>query len=97
MTRTRVRRELTTEQVQRWVVSLLILAVSAFPLGALTAVIRSIVDDDRRSDGMILLVVMAILGIVALGAVRLVHRRPAFAPWILLGALPAAVAGLMIL
>ncbi len=97
MARTRVRRELTTEQVQRWVVSLLILAVSAFPLGALTAVIRSIVHDDRRSDGMILLVVMAVLGIVALGAVRLVHRRPAFAPWILLGALPAAVAGLMIL
>jgi len=97
MSRSRVRRELTTEQVQRWVVSFLILAVSSFPIGALTAVIRTIVDDGRRSDGTILLVVMAIIGIVALGAIRLVHRRPAFAPWILLGALPAVVAGVLIL
>ena len=84
MARTRVRRELTTEQVQRWVASLLILAVSAFPLGALVAVIRSIVDDGRHSDGVILLLVMAVIGVVALGAIRLVHRKPAFAPWILL-------------
>jgi len=97
MARTRVRRELTTEQVQRWVVSLLILAVSAFPLGALVAVIRSIVDDGRRGDGVILLIVMAVIGVVALGAVRLVHRRPAFAPWILLGVVPAVIAGIFVL
>lgn len=96
MARTRVRRELTTEQVQRWVVSFLILAVSAFPLGALVAVIRSIVDDGRRGDGVLLLVVMAVIGVVALGAIRLVHRRPAFAPWILLGAAPAVMAGIFI-
>ena len=93
----RVRRELTTEQVQRWVVSFLILAVSSFPIGALVAVIRSIVDDGRRSDGAILLVVMAVIGIVALGAIRLVHRRPAVAPWIMIGAVPAIVAGVLIL
>ena len=97
MARTRARRELTIEQVQRWVASFLILAVSAFPLGALVAVIRSIVDDGRRSDGIILLVVMAVIGVVALGAIRLVHKRPAFAPWILLGVLPAVVAGIFIL
>lgn len=97
MARTRVRRELTIEQVQRWVATFLILAVSAFPLGALVAVIRSIVDDGRRSDGIMLLIVMAVIGIVALGAIRLVHRRPAFAPWILLGVLPAVVAGFCIL
>ena len=97
MARTRVRRELTTEQVQRWVVSFLILAVSAFPLGALVAVIQSIVDDGRRSDGAILLVVMAVIGMVALVAIRLVHRRPAFAPWVLLGVLPAVVAGFFVL
>src|SRR5215212_6323320 len=97
MARTRARRELTIEQVQRWVASFLILAVSAFPLGALVAVIRSIVDDGRRSDGIILLVVMAVIGVVALGAIRLVHRRPAFAPWVLLGVLPAVVAGVFIL
>jgi hypothetical protein len=97
MATTRVRRELTTEQVQRWVVSLLILAVSAFPLGALVAVISSIVDDGRRGDGIILLLVMAVIGVVALGTIRLVHRRAAFAPWILLGALPAVAAGVLVL
>ena len=97
MARSRARRELTTEQVQRWVVTFLILAVSAFPLGALVAVIRSIVDDGRSSDGVILLVVMAVIGIIALGAVRLVHRLTAFAPWILLGVLPAVAAGLFVL
>jgi hypothetical protein len=97
MARTRVRRELTTEQVQRWVVSFLILAVASFPLGALVAVIRSIIDDGRRGDGILLLVVMAVIGVVALGAIRLVHRRPAFAPWILLGAVPAIVAGIFVL
>lgn len=97
MARTRVRRELTTEQVQRWVASFLILSVSAFPLGALVAVIRSIVDDGRRGDGIVLLVVMAVIGVVALGTIRLVHRRPAFAPWILLGVVPAVVAGFFVL
>ena len=37
-------RDLSLEQVQRWVVSFLILAVASFPLGALTAVSRTIAD-----------------------------------------------------
>ena len=97
MARTRARRELTIEQVQRWVVSFLVLAVSAFPLGALVAVIRTIVEDGRHGDGIILLVVMGFIGVVALGTIRLIHRRPLFAPWILLGVLPAVVAGILIL
>jgi hypothetical protein len=97
MARTRVRRELTIEQVQRWVVSFLILAVSAFPVGALIGVSRSIVEDGRRGDGIMLLGVTAVIGVVALGATRLVHRRPGFAPWILLGILPAVIAGVIIL
>lgn len=93
----RIRRELTIEQVQRWVVSFLILAVAAFPLGALVAVIKSIVDDGRRSDGVILLLVMAAIGVVALGAVRLVHRRSIVSPLLALGILPAVVAAFFVL
>ncbi|MGA8988596.1 hypothetical protein [Aeromicrobium sp.] len=92
MTTPRVRRELTIEQVQRWVVSFLILAVSSFPLGALVAVIRSIVDDGRHGDGIILLIVMGGIGVLSLGAIRLVHRRTVLVPWLALGALPAAIA-----
>jgi 4-amino-4-deoxy-L-arabinose transferase-like glycosyltransferase len=91
------RHELSIEQVQRWVVSFLILAVASFPLGALTAVIHRIVDDGRRPDGMLLLVVMAALGVLALGAIRLVHKRPPLSPWLLCGVLPAVVAALLVL
>jgi len=93
----RIRRELTIEQVQRWVVSFLILAVAAFPLGALIGVTKSIVDDGRRSDGVILLLVMAAIGVVALGAVRLVHRRSIVSPLLALGVLPAVVAAFFVL
>lgn len=90
-------RELSIEQVQRWVISFLILAVASFPLGALTAVIATIVDDGRRSDGILLLGVMVAIGVLALGAIRLVHRRPPLSPWLLCGAVPAVVAALLLL
>ncbi|NRQ48331.1 hypothetical protein [Aeromicrobium stalagmiti] len=91
------RRELSIEQVQRWVVSFLILAVASFPLGALTAVSDSIVDDGRRGDAVLLIVVMAALGVLALGAIRLVHRRPVLSPWLACGAVPAVAAALLVL
>lgn len=90
------RRELNIEQVQRWVISFLILAVSSFPLGAMTAATVMLVDDERRSDAVLILAVMAVLGVLALGAIRLVHRRPPLSPWLLCGVLPASVAAVWI-
>ena len=90
-------RELSIEQVQRWVISFLILAVSSFPLGALTAVSHAIVGDGRRADALLLLGVMAALGVLALGAIRLVHRRPPASPWLLCGLLPAMAAAVYVL
>lgn len=90
-------RELSIEQVQRWVVTFLILAVASFPLGALTAVSHAIVADDRRPDAFLLLAVMVALGVLALGAIRLVHRRPPLSPWLLCGAIPAIVAAIVVL
>lgn len=91
------RRELSIEQVQRWVVSFLIIAIASFPLGAMTAAVHMLVSEDRRSDGILLLVVMAVLGVVALGAIRLVHRRLPVSPWLLCGGLPALVVALLVL
>lgn len=51
-----------------------------------------LVDDDRRSDAILLLTVMAVLGVLALGAIRLVHRRNPLSLWLAFGVLPAAVA-----
>jgi hypothetical protein len=90
-------RELSIEQVQRWVVTFLILAVASFPLGALTAVAHAIVADGRRGDGALLLAVMVALGKLALAAIRLVHRRPPLSPWLVCGAAPALVAALVVL
>lgn len=90
-------RELSIEQVQRWVVSFLILAVASFPLGALTAVSATIVDDGRTSDAVLLLVVMAAIGVLTSGAIRLVHQLPPVSPWLTVGLLPAAGAALLVL
>lgn len=90
-------RELSIEQVQRWVVTFLILAVASFPLGALTAVIDTIVHDGRRSDGVLLLLVMAAIGVLALGAIRLVHRRSPLTGWLVAGVLPAVVAAVLVM
>jgi 4-amino-4-deoxy-L-arabinose transferase-like glycosyltransferase len=91
------RRQLTIEQVQRWVISFLVLAVASFPLGALTAAVDSMVADGRKDDAVVLVIVMAALGILALAAIRLVHGRRPVSPWIVLGVLPAVVAGLVLL
>ncbi|KAA1379705.1 hypothetical protein [Aeromicrobium fastidiosum] len=90
-------RELSIEQVQRWVVSFLILAVASFPLGALTAVSRTIDREGRHSDAVLLVCVMAALGTLALAAIRLVHRRPPASPWLVLGLVPALLAALVAL
>lgn len=90
-------RDLSIEQVQRWVVSFLIMAVASFPLGALTAVGRTIAHEGRRGDAVLLLVVMAVLGTLALGAIRMVHRRPPLSAWLACGLLPAMAATLVVL
>jgi hypothetical protein len=91
------RHELSIEQVQRWVVTFLILAVASFPLGALTAVSHAIVADGRRGDAVLLLGVMVVLGVLALGVIQMVHRRPPLSPWLLCGAIPAVVAAVFVL
>ena len=90
-------RELSIEQVQRWVVSFLILAVASFPLGALAAVSHTIADEGRHSDAILLTTVMAALGVLALAAIRLVHRRPPVSLWLAFGLLPAAATALVLL
>jgi hypothetical protein len=90
-------RELSIEQVQRWVVSFLILAVASFPLGALAAVSHAIVAEDRRPDAILLMTVMGALGVLALAAIRLVHRRPPVSPWLACGLLPAVATALVVL
>ena len=91
------RKQLSIEQVQRWVITFLITAVSLFPLGALVAVGRKIDGNGRSADAVIVLFVMAAIGILALVVIRLVHRRPPLSRWVLCGVLPAIAATFVVL
>ncbi|MET0448456.1 MAG: hypothetical protein ABW004_08610 [Aeromicrobium sp.] len=81
-------RGLTIAQVQRWVVSALIAAVTMFPLGALTAAIHVRADDDP-GGAVILTVMMGAIGVAAAAAIRLVHQRSPWSPYLTLGTLAA--------
>lgn len=87
---------MSTQKVQQWIVSLLVLAVSCFPLGALTAAVATLADE-RHDAALVLVGVMAALGTAAVSAGRLVHRLSPVSPWTLLGLLPAAGAALLYL
>ncbi len=83
-----VRPEMSIEQVQKWVVTALICAVATFPLGALIAVTHTSHADDPAGAAL-LAGMTGVLGVVAVGAARLVHRLPPVSPMLLLGLLPA--------
>jgi hypothetical protein len=89
--------ELSPEQVQRWVVSLLVLAISSFPLGALAATSILLDSDGRTGAALALIAVMAVLGAAVIGAMRLVHERSPMTPWMLAGLAPAVMTALFVL
>lgn len=86
------RRAMTTEKVQQWIVSALICAVASFPIGALivTSILKN--RDGARSDAITLCVMAAVIGALAVGAGRLMHRLRPISSFVLIGALPGIVA-----
>ncbi len=90
------RAPMSTQKVQQWIISLLVLAVSCFPLGALTAAV-AMLSDERHDAAMVLVGVMAALGLAAVSAGRLVHRLSPVSPWTLLGLLRALAAAALYL
>lgn len=90
------RAPLSIEKVQHWVVTLLITAVATFPTGALTAYIVTL-RPDRHADAIELCLMMAAIGMLAMAAIRLVHRLPPVSPWLLIGAIPATIVAIIAL
>jgi len=79
---------MSIETVQRWVLTALICAVSSFPVGALVVVTHQTRDHD--SAGAVLLCVMtAVIGIVAVTAILLIHQRSPWSLFLVIGLLPA--------
>lgn len=79
---------MSIEQVQQWVLTALICAVSSFPLGALVIVTH--LNRDQDATGAVMLCVMtAVIGVIAMVAIRLVHRTSPYSTLVALGLLPA--------
>lgn len=90
------RTEMTTEQVQRWVVSLLIFAITSFPIGGLIGVSHVLLGQDRRGAAISLMVMAGIIGMLAIVVMRIIHKRSVATPLVLLGLLPAAIASVFV-
>lgn len=87
---------MSIEQVQKWVVTFLICAVSAFPTGAIIAQVHQFADH-RRADAVVLLVVLSILDLIALIAIRIVHQASPLHWVLLLAPIPALTAAVFAL
>ena len=86
------KKEMSIEQVQRWVVSLLIFAISAFPIGGLIGAGYAIRNQGRHGAAVGLTIMAGVIGVLALGAMRIIHKRSVATPLLMLGMLPAAIA-----
>ena len=82
-------RPTSLERTQRWVISALISAVAAFPTGALI-VVTHVVEQDAPSTAAALCVMTGVIGVIALVAILLVHRRSPFSILLGIGLVPSS-------
>ena len=90
------RPEMTTEQVQRWVVSLLVFAITSFPIGGLIGVSHVVLGQDRRGAAICLMAMAGFIGMLSIGVMRVIHKRSLATPLLILGLLPAAIAAIFV-
>ncbi len=79
------------EMVQRWVAAVILIHVGAAPTLALAVYSPHLATSDRGS-GIGLWVMCGVIGLLTVGGVLLIHQRSLLSPWLVLGALPMAVA-----
>lgn len=88
--------ELELKRVQERVLSVLIIGITTFPVGALIAISGVVVGQGRTGAGIALLGMCALIGMIAVGGAMAFRGKSPVTPLVLLGALPAAVAALFI-
>lgn len=81
-------RATSLERTQRWVISALICAVAAFPTGALI-VVTHLVEEDDAATAAALCLMTGVIGVIALVAILLVHRRSPLSFLLAIGLVPA--------
>ena len=76
--------------LQRWVLSSLVfLTLEHLAAGLVVAALY--IDETMPGNRIGLLVIASAFGTIAVGAALLIHKRRLLSPWLLLGALPAAI------
>jgi hypothetical protein len=78
------------ERVQKWVMSALVLTTATIFASGLSLLAR---QSEQAGAVPGLLGIAAVVGVVAIAAVRLINQKSVLTPWLLLGLLPAAVVG----
>jgi hypothetical protein len=82
------------ERVQKWVMSALLLTTATiFAVGL--ALLAGQAERPGAKPG--LLTIAAVVGLLAMGAVRIIHEKAVLTPWLLLGVLPAAFGAYFVL
>ena len=76
------------EQVQRWVMTALMMTTALIFASGLSLLAG---QADRAGAEPGLLIIAAVVGIVAVAAARIIHQRSVLTPLLVLGALPAVV------
>jgi hypothetical protein len=83
--------EKSLDQVQRWIISALLIVVGGAPTAALAAYSSHIAPHEFGS-AVGLWVMSCILGLAVAGGVLVVHRRFPVSPWVAFGLVPGLIA-----
>ena len=82
------------ERVQKWVMTALMMTTAViFAVGL--ALLAGQADRPGAKPG--LLTIAGIVGVLAVAAARVIHQKPVLTPLLLLGAVPAALVGYLVL
>ena len=80
---------MSLSQVQKWVMSVLVVTTILHLVVGLVA--AAAVVGDRLDAEIGLLLIAGAFGVLGIGAALAIHQRPLLSPWLLLGVVPAAI------
>jgi hypothetical protein len=82
------------ERVQKWVMTALMMTTAVIFAVGLSLIAG---ESDRAGAKPGLITIAAVVGILAVAAARVIHHRSVLTPLLLLGPVPAAVGGYLVL
>jgi hypothetical protein len=81
---------MSLSQVQKWVMSALVVTTILHLVVGLVAA-AAVVGDDRLDAEIGLLLIAGAFGVLGIGAALAIHEKSLLSPWLLLGVIPAAI------